>query len=257
MRSEDLPDAGPGPPGEGTGRLREGEVLPAVRREVSFRTEDGLVLVGELAQPVDTTPVAALLCLHPLPTHGGFMDSHLLRKASYRLPHQAGIAVLRFNTRGTTSPRGTSEGAFDDAKGERHDVAAAIDLLQREGLTRLWLLGWSFGTDLALRYGCVPDVEGAILLSPTLRWSGPDDLRRWASSEKPLTVLVPEFDDFLPPDKATAAFRAVPHSDVVVVEGAKHLMFGRTETVLAEVVGRVLPATRGPGSDQGRTTSGW
>ena len=117
MTSADPPDVGPGPLGEGTGRLREGEVQPAVRREVWFRTEDGLLLVGELAQPVHTTPVAALLCLHPLPTHGGFMVSHLLRKASYRLPHQAGIAVLRFNTRGTTSPRGTSEGAFDDAEG--------------------------------------------------------------------------------------------------------------------------------------------
>ncbi len=224
---------------------------------MSFRTEDGLVLVGELAQPVDTTPVAALLCLQPLPTHGGFMDSHLLRKASNRLPHQAGIAVLRFDTRGTTSPRGTSEGTFDDVKGERHDVAAAIDLLQREALTRLWLLGWSFGTDLAPPYGCVPEVEGAILLSPTLRWSATDDLPLGVASEKPLTVLVPEFDNSLSPDRATAAFRAVPHADVVVVQGAKHLMFGRTETVLAKVVGRVLPATRGPGSNERMTMSGW
>ena len=52
------------------------------------------------------------------------MDSHVLRKASYRLPALAGLAVLRFNTRGTSSERGTSEGEFGDGVAERHDVAA-------------------------------------------------------------------------------------------------------------------------------------
>ena len=251
MAAAELPDDGSSPAHPGAARLREGEVLPAVRREVSFRTEDGLLLVGELALPAHTAPVATLLCLHPLPTHGGFMDSHLIRKASFRLPHQAGFAVLRFNTRGTSSPRGTSEGAFDGAEGERHDVAAALDLLRREGLPSIWLLGWSFGTDLALRYGCVPEVEGAVLLSPTLRWSGPKDLQRWATSGKPLTAVVPEFDEYLPPALAREAFRAVPHVEVVVVAGAKHLLFGRTETVLAEVVDQVLGAGLGERSAQG------
>ena len=63
------------------------------------------------------TPVATLVCLHPLPTHGGMMDSHVFRKAACRLPALADLAVLRFNTRGTSSVRGTSEGAFDDARG--------------------------------------------------------------------------------------------------------------------------------------------
>ena len=252
MAPFELPDdeASPLPPPE-RARLREGEGLPAFRREVSFRTEDGLLLVGELALPAHIRPVATLLCLHPLPTHGGFMDSHLIRKAANRLPHQAGIAVLRFNTRGTTSPRGTSEGAFDDADGERHDVAAALDLLRREGLSSIWLLGWSFGTDLALRYGCVPAVEGAVLLSPTLRWSGPQDLHRWATSGKPLTVVVPEFDDYLPPAGAREAFRAVPQAEVVVVAGARHLLFGRTANVLDEVVHRVLGAGHGERPAQG------
>ena len=111
--------------------IRQGDVLPATRRDVELRTGDGLVLVGELALPLEHPPVATLVCFHPLPTHGGSMDSHLLKKASFRLPHQAGLAVLRFNTRGTASQRGTSEGAFDHAEGERHDVVAALDLVDR------------------------------------------------------------------------------------------------------------------------------
>jgi alpha/beta superfamily hydrolase len=225
-------------------RLRLGDVLPADRRPVRLRTSDRLSLVGELAAPVDRPPVATLVCLHPLPTHGGSMDSHLLRRAAFRLPAQAGLAVLRFNTRGTASPEGTSEGVFDAGDGERHDLAAALALVEQEGLPAPWLLGWSFGTDLALRHGCVPAVVGAVLLSPPLRWSTAEDLERWAGSGKPLTAIVPEHDDNLPPDAARAGFAGVPQAEVVPVPGAKHLLHGRAEVVLAEVVRRVLPQPR-------------
>jgi alpha/beta superfamily hydrolase len=222
--------------------IRQNTVLPADRRDVVLHTADGLELVGELALPLDRPAVATLVCLHPLPTQGGFMDSHLLKKASYRLPALAGVAVLRFNTRGTTSPRGTSQGGFDAARGERYDVAAALDLCEAQDLPAIWLLGWSFGTDLALKYGCDPSVVGAVLLSPPLRFSEPADLQQWTDSGKPLTALVPEHDDFLQPAQARERFAVVPQAEVVDVPGAKHLFVGYTETVLDEVVRRVAPA---------------
>ncbi|CAA9317759.1 MAG: Hydrolase, alpha/beta fold family [uncultured Frankineae bacterium] len=222
--------------------IRQNTVLPAERRDVVLHTADGLELVGELALPVDRPPAATLICLHPLPTEGGFMDSHLLKKASYRLPALADLAVLRFNTRGTSSPRGTSQGSFDAAQDERYDVAAALDLCEAEDLPALWLLGWSFGTDLALRHGCDPSVVGAVLISPPLRFSTPEDLAVWARSGKPVTALVPEHDDFLRPAEARERFAAVPQAEVVAVEGAKHLFVGFTERVLDEVVRRVHPA---------------
>ena len=119
--------------------IRSLTVLPALREEVELHTADGLTLVGELARPVDSdgrpiAPAATLLTLHPLPTHGGYMDSHIIRKAAWRLPALAGLAVLRFNTRGTTSPRGTSQGAFDGGVGERFDVAAAIEFAEYKDL---------------------------------------------------------------------------------------------------------------------------
>jgi hypothetical protein len=223
--------------------IRANTVLPAERRDVLLHTADGLELVGELALPLGRPPVATLVCLHPLPTQGGFMDSHLLKKASYRLPALADLAVLRFNTRGTTSPRGTSQGGFDEAVGEQYDVAAALDLCEAEGLPSIWLLGWSFGTDLALRYGCDPSVVGAVLISPPLRYSQPSDLAVWAQSGKPLTALVPELDDFLRPAEARQRFAVVPQAEVVGVDGAKHLFVGYTERVLDEVVRRVAPAS--------------
>src|SRR5688500_1968681 len=103
--------------------MRAATVLPARREPIELHTGDGLTLVGELAQPLDRPPVATLVTLHPLPTHGGFMDSHVYKKAANRLPALADLAVLRFNTRGTSSDRGTSQGAFDGGEGERFDVA--------------------------------------------------------------------------------------------------------------------------------------
>jgi alpha/beta superfamily hydrolase len=222
--------------------IRANTVLPANRRDVVLHTADGLELVGELALPAERPPVATMVCLHPLPTQGGFMDSHLLKKASYRLPALADLAVLRFNTRGTSSPRGTSQGGFDNAQGEKYDVAAALDLCEAEDLPGIWLVGWSFGTDLALKYGCDPSVVGAVLISPPLRFSDAADLAVWADSGKPLTALVPEHDDFLQPPEARERFAVVPQCEVVAVDGAKHLFVGYTEEVLDQVVRRLNPA---------------
>ena len=222
--------------------IRANTVLPAERRPVTLHTADGLQLVGELALPLHRRPLATLVCLHPLPTEGGMMDSHLLKKAAWRLPALADLAVLRFNTRGTTSEAGTSQGTFDAGESERLDVAAALDLAEYEDLPHLWLLGWSFGTDLALRYGCDPSVEGALLISPPLRFSGPDDLATWARSGKPLVALVPELDDYLRPAEARERFAAVPQAEVVDFPGAKHLFVGQADVLLDAVVARVAPS---------------
>ena len=222
--------------------IRANTVLPAERRLVTLETADGLRLVGELALPVDRPPVATIVCLHPLPTHGGMMDSHVLKKLANRLPALADVAVLRFNTRGTTSAQGTSEGTFGNAVDEHYDVAAALDLVESLDLPAPWLLGWSFGTDLALMYGVDPGVVGVILLSPPLRYSRPEHLEAWAASGKPLVAIVPELDDYLQPQQARERFAAVPQAEVVGVDKAKHLWVGFADEVLDEVVRHVNPA---------------
>jgi alpha/beta superfamily hydrolase len=207
-------------------QIRASSILPARRTDITFTTADGLKLVGELALPARRDPVATLICLHPLPTHGGMMDSHVLRKASYRLPALADLAVLRFNTRGTESERGRSEGEFGGGITERLDVEAATAFAAQNGLPRLHLVGWSFGTELTLKWGLLPQVEGGILLSPPLHRTTDEDLDRWAASGKTLTALVPELDDYLRPEEARKRFARVPQCDVIGVDGAKHLWVG-------------------------------
>ncbi len=223
--------------------IRSLTILPARRELVELRTADGLTLVGELARPRDRAPVATLITLHPLPTHGGYMDSHVLRKAAWRLPALADLAVLRFNTRGTSSPRGTSEGAFDAGRDERFDVAAAIEFAEFHDLPNPWLVGWSFGTELALKYGTDPAISGAILLSPPLALADEHDLDRWDAFGRPLIALVPESDDYLRPPQARERFARVRQAEVIGVAGARHLWVGEAAVyrVLDEIVQHVRP----------------
>jgi alpha/beta superfamily hydrolase len=228
--------------------IRASTVLPADRRNIELRTADGLTLVGEFAAPAGgRAPKATLVTLHPLPTHGGFMDSHVYRKASFRLPALADVAVLRFNTRGTCSPRGCSEGEFDGGAAERLDLQAAVDWAVAEGLHNIWLVGWSFGTELCLKYGAgdavAEFIEGAILLSPPLHRADDADLDAWSESELPLKVLVPEFDDYLVPEDAADRFSRVPQADVIGIDGAKHLWVGEkyAARALEEIVAVVRP----------------
>lgn len=215
--------------------------LPARREEIELHTADGLTLVGELALPLERKPVATLVCLHPLPTHGGFMDSHILRKAAARLPALADLAVLRFNFRGVTSPRGTSDGSFGEGIQEQHDLAAAMELVAARSLPAPWLLGWSFGTEVVLKWGLRHPIIGAILLSPPVHRATPDEVAAWAGSGRRLVAIIPELDDYLRPLEARVKFASVPEVELVDVEGGKHLWVGEKQTrrVLTEIVARV------------------
>src|SRR5699024_9603936 len=167
--------------------------------------------------------------------------SHVLRKASFRLPALADIAVLRFNTRGTTSRHGTSQGAFGEGEAEKHDVISAIEFVEFEELPNPWLLGWTFGTELALKCGCDPQAEGALLPSPPLHRATEADMKVWADSGKPVTALVPECDDFLRPEEARRRFAPLTQAEIVAVVGAKHLWVGEpyVRPGLEEIVRRV------------------
>ncbi|SNS52248.1 hypothetical protein SAMN06309944_0633 [Micrococcales bacterium KH10] len=224
-------------------QIRATTVLPAQREDIELYTADGLRLVGELASPLHGQAVGTLLTLHPLPTHGGYMDSHVIRKASWRLPALAGLNVLRFNTRGTSSPRGASQGSFDGGRGEKYDVAAMLDFAAERQLPNCWVVGWSFGTELTLKYTADPRINGAILLSPPLHRATDADLDRWARFGRPMKVLVPELDDYLRPDAAKARFARIPQAEVIGVDGAKHLWVGEAAVrrVLDEIVATVAP----------------
>ncbi|MCH9816742.1 MAG: alpha/beta hydrolase [Actinomycetia bacterium] len=218
-------------------------VLPAHRTPLGIETRDQIVLRGELATPTWCDPVATLVCVHPLTIEGGSMESHVLRKLAWRLPALAGLAVLRFNMRGAGTGAMRSEGEFDSAQGEGLDLGAVLARVTQLGLPEPWLVGWSFGTDVVLKFGARSPVAGAVLLSPPLRFAEAADLSRWAATDLPLVAVVPEHDDYLKPEPARAAFATIPQAKVVAVQGAGHLWVGEryVQEVLNQIVRVVAP----------------
>ncbi len=224
--------------------IRPSTVLPAIRTPFTVTTADGQTLIGEVASPVAGQRDPAILMLHPNPAGGGMMDSHIYKKAANRLPAMTGITIVRFNTRGTTSEAGTSTGAYDDGVSEKFDVEAMITYCYETlGITDLWVCGWSFGTDLALKYARDPRIKGLILLSPPLKYSQESDLDFWVTDPRPITALIPEFDDYLVPDQARKRFARIAHMNLIAVDGGKHLWVGEPSVhrVLTEITQVVAP----------------
>jgi uncharacterized protein len=224
--------------------IRPSTVLPAIRTPFTVTTADGQTLVGEIASPIEGQRDPAILMLHPNPAGGGMMDSHIYKKAANRLPAMTGITIVRFNTRGTTSEAGTSTGAYDDGVSEKFDVEAMITYCYETlGITDLWVCGWSFGTDLALKYARDPRIKGLILLSPPLKYSQESDLDFWVTDPRPITALIPEFDDYLAPDQARKRFARIAHMNLIAVDGGKHLWVGEPSVhrVLTEITQVVAP----------------
>ena len=224
--------------------IRPSTVLPALRRPITIKTRDGLNLIGEVATP-EGEITGSLLMLHPNPSGGGMMDSHLFKKAANRLPALAGIQIIRFNTRGTSSEAGKSEGEFDQGIGEKLDVLAAIDFcFDQLQVKDLYLVGWSFGTELALKYAHDKRIKELILLSPPMIATNDEDLAFWKDDGRPITALIPEHDDYLKPDQARAKFSKLPNLKQINVDGAKHLWVGEPMVylVLSEIVKIIAPS---------------
>lgn len=224
--------------------LRPSTELPSKRSLHTVRTSDGIDLVVEVAAPLQPSRGALLMC-HPNPTGGGMMDSHVYKKAANRLPALADLTIVRFNTRGTSSDQGTSTGSYDQAKLEAHDVEAMLKFcLDEMKLENLWVVGWSFGTELTLKYARDPRIEGIILLSPPLMYTQPEELEFWAKDGRPVIALVPEHDEYLSPAAAKERFAIIPQIQIIEGVNMKHLWLGEpsVQFVHDQIVRQVAPS---------------
>src|SRR6476620_4492866 len=92
---------------------------------------------------------AAVVFAHPHPQFGGTMHTKAVYQGAKALA-RIGCEVLRFNFRGV----GTSEGAWDEGRGEMDDFRAALDVMRsRHPDVPLWAAGMSFGAWIALTAG--------------------------------------------------------------------------------------------------------
>jgi len=207
--------------------------------QVTFTTDDGARLEGELRMPADGPRGSAVLC-HPHPRHGGSKDHPLLWAIRNELAAGHRLAVLGFNFRGVMGSTGTYGGGRDELR----DALAAIGHVRATVPADLptILVGWSFGANVAIRAAIddrrvstlvlvgLPLVPNDLSLPPL-----PDatDLRAF---RRPALLLAGEHDTFAPAEELRAYAAAFPDATATVVAGTDHY-FWRRERKAAGLIG--------------------
>lgn len=197
---------------------------------IGLATLDGHHLEGEVAFADATLGPArgAVVIAHPHPQYGGDR-TNIVVDALFRALPAAGWHALRFDFRGV----GASEGSFGGGIDERLDVVAAVDvfdtLLADEPI---WACGYSFGAIVALNV-TDPRLSGWVAVAPPLAASpsclaGPD--------HRPALVLVPEHDQFSPPDVTEPLVAGWTATELRTIPMGDHFLAGRTAWVAEQVV---------------------
>jgi uncharacterized protein len=173
--------------------------------------------------------MAAVVC-HPHPLFGGTMHNKVVYQAAKSLD-ALGLAVLRFNFRGT----GMSEGKHDRGEGERGDVSAALDFLAAEFPDiPLLVAGFSFGCWVGLRVGC-EDARVRLLVGLGAPVNN-TDFSYLARCEKPKLLVLGANDIYGAPDKLKSVVStAAGENKVVIVEDADHFFVGKLDQVDAAI----------------------
>ena len=199
--------------------------------EMSLLTADGHTLVGDLRAP-NGARAGAVLC-HPHPAYGGDRRNVVV-DALFRALPASGVAALRFDFRPLGPRTATGEGVA-----ERADVVAALHRLATEvdEALPLYLVGYSFGADVALAVGDERHA-GWATVAPPFRFSGP--ARPSLGDGRPVLVMAPEHDQFAPPSWVGKATRAWPDVTVEPVPMADHFLAGATAQVAQSVAAWIL-----------------
>jgi alpha/beta superfamily hydrolase len=197
-------------------------------------------LEGNLRSATGPLRGGAVIC-HPHPQYGGTMHTKAVFRAAQALA-DVGFDVARFNFRGV----GMSTGSYGGGEGEKEDVLAALDWMERErpGLPLL-LGGFSFGATVGLPVGAAdPRVKALLGLGLPLSMY---DFSFLDGVGKPV-LLVQGGDDEFGGGDALAALVGPMSGRIAtrVVDGSDHYFndhFEELQDVLREYF------TRGPGAN--------
>jgi uncharacterized protein len=202
---------------------------------VTFTTEDGVRLEGEIRMPDEASRGSAVIC-HAHPRHGGSKDHPILWSVRNELAGKRGFGTLGFNFRGIMGSAGSYGGGHEELR----DVRAAIGAVRERVDGPTLVFGWSFGADVGLREAFDDDRVAALALFglplrpndldlPPLPVS--DELRRL---QRPMLFLAGERDPYCPAEELRAYGHGV--AEVVIVDGADHYL-SRHEREAAAIVG--------------------
>lgn len=181
---------------------------------VQFAAAGEVLLDGDIHLVDDSRSAPVVVC-HPHPDYGGDRF-HPLMTAVWTAASERGRSVLRFDFRRATEARPLA------------DLEAALDLLEeRLGRRPVDVIGYSFGAITAL--SSVDTRIGRIVAvaPPSLPTTEPG---------VPVLILVPEHDQFRPPDQVRAQCAEWRSLTIETIAGTDHFLAGQissiTETAL-------------------------
>jgi alpha/beta superfamily hydrolase len=183
-----------------------------------LRGDDGVDIEGDLVV-ADAAWAGAVIC-HPHPAYGGDRHNVVVDRVFHTLA-EAGVTVLRFD--------------FSEAGSHERQVVAALEEVARtvEPGRPLWLVGYSFGADIALGVGD-ERVAGWVAVAPPLQFGAAPATA--GGDTRPVLVLAPEHDQFTSPDHLREIVGAWFDAIVTVVEGADHFLGGATGRVAEAIL---------------------
>lgn len=151
------------------------------------------------------------------------MDNNVILAVASALVNRSIIAFM-FNFRGV----GGSEGSFGGGVAEQEDAAAAISWLVSQpevDLSKLGLLGYSFGATVALPVACGDErVKATALISPPVE---PSQISRLKDCAKPKLIICGTEDFVVSPEKAELINRqAAEPKQFELISGADHFWWG-------------------------------
>lgn len=157
---------------------------------------------------------------HPHPLYGGDMYNPVVESLALCC-NKRNITTLRFNFRSV----GGSEGTYDNGDGEQQDIVAAVEYLVGQGVGKVLVAGYSFGSWVVGKIPTFPkNVEGLVFVSP------PIALLPFAenySSTLLKLVVTGENDEIAPPalvKDAVAVWNT--EASYKVIDFADHFYFG-------------------------------
>ncbi|HET6314345.1 MAG TPA: alpha/beta fold hydrolase [Chloroflexia bacterium] len=193
-------------------------------------------LEGVLHVPQDGSLHPGVVLLHANPAAGGNMDMKVIAAIEAALA-AAGIATLRYNSRGVGNSGGTVSRVAGkrlvapEGEAEVGDIGAALDFLGGQDYvdeSRLALVGHSFGARISLAYVAAnPDerVQAITCIGLPVAWRDLSYLGQWP---RPRLFVTGELDDFCPPEELAEFVEGLPEpKTLLTIKQTGHFFEGR------------------------------
>ena len=166
---------------------------------------------------------------HPHPQMGGSMNNNVV-DALQQAYAAANYSTLKFNFRGV----GGSTGAYDDGIGEQEDIFAVRTYMEKLGLTKLYLAGYSFGAWVGAKIleESRNHFAGSVCVSPPINLLS----FNWDSLINKIDLIIcGDLDQFCPVDVLIQQAQLI-NAPVEIIRGADHFYQGKEKELTRTLI---------------------